>query len=212
MRNLTLWFDEVFDKDDVIILSQNQSGLNNDNNHIRREIVELDQILVDLSIYICLHSCQHVNEWGAVKLLSEWITLSSLAQFLAPKQAQTVSAVLCLFTSFHLMFVSKHKCNMKLFRVEPLNQSVCQNYCLKGWRGNGWTYSETYTSVWERTALDVLIHRNMFSYSEHQFSSICSCMCLSAEFRIISEWRETRACCWFVWFHVIMLDLSFKPD
>lgn len=43
--------------------------MNNDNNHVRREIVELDQILTDLPMHISLHSCHHVNEWSGSHFL-----------------------------------------------------------------------------------------------------------------------------------------------
>lgn len=49
-------------------------------------MVELEQILIDLS----MHSRPRVNEWSGLWPLSEWITLASYAQFLAPKHTLSI--------------------------------------------------------------------------------------------------------------------------
>ncbi len=95
MRNLTLWFDVI-----LVILMMSQRRLTRDNYHIRRGIVELDQILIDLPVHIFLHSWHRVKEWsrlcGFNLRRSHFIPLPSVWH----PNTQWVSAGLCLFTPF----------------------------------------------------------------------------------------------------------------
>lgn len=113
------------------LLSQNKivliSNIHN-NNNVRTLIVKLDQICINLPKVSIYH---HVNGVGCVAVI--------LAIFLP----MPVS----LFSCLPLTFVFKHKSSMKLFRVEQGNQSIFQNYCLKGCWGNGNTHRETYSKM-----------------------------------------------------------------
>ena len=132
--------------------------------------------------------------------------------FLRPLSSiQTHTEYLLLFVCsplFPRCLFCKQKSSMKLFRVEPLNQSICQNHWLKGWRGSGCTYSETYTYVWNQQSSMCWLRDKRVPADKHQFDWICSCVCVSAELGIISEWEETQSgqtCC-------CCLCLSFGTD
>lgn len=80
-----------------------------------------------------------------------------------------------LFSCLPLTFVFKDKCSMKLFRVEQGNQSIFQNYCLKGCWGNGNTHRETYSKMDTASCFDSEI--NVFLQTFINFVGIlCACL------------------------------------
>lgn len=72
----TLWLNEI-------PLNNNNNNNNNHHyHHFRGEIAELNQILINLTTQIPLHSCYHINDWSG--LLSDRIALSSYALYHFP--------------------------------------------------------------------------------------------------------------------------------
>lgn len=60
---LTLWLNEI-------PLNNNNNNNNNHHyHHFRGEIAELNQILINLTTQIPLHSCYHINDWSGLPVI-----------------------------------------------------------------------------------------------------------------------------------------------
>lgn len=185
VRNLTLWSDAVFHNDDVIILHRIKRRLNY-NNHIRRKIVELEQILIDLTAAPML-----MNGVGCVDII--WVDHTFFLRSVSSTQTHPEYLLVFIYLAFF-------------------------PWCLFPNRNATWNYSEwsrwigllAWITAWEAeegtavlTQRPTLMCENeqrlMYWLRDkcvptdtHQFWWICSCVCLSAELEIISEWRDTN--------------------
>lgn len=168
VRNLTHWFDTVFDKVYVIILHR----------------IKGDWIMI-IIMFKSLHSCQHVNECSGLCMLSEWITLSSYAQFLAPKH--TLSICCSLSVSLFSLDVCFQTEMIQSGATESLDVPELLPERLKRER----LYLLRDLHLCKPTALDVLIQR-LQKYYTHV---CCMCSCVAFWVSVSEEKQKEKDVC-----------------